>query len=199
MGIDTPEIDYDTGQSEHMALEAKQFLIDLLRNINHIGMVYDEETRDQYGRTLAHLFLPDGRNIQEEILKTGLAVPFSAPPNLRFSACYYEAVAMAQDESLGLWALAEFQPIAAAGFREVRAAYRRITGQVERLYDSKQSLTLVLDNRVYVTVGRETLKFLNKTDINRLLHNQIQVHGFVYMRGRNYGVDIHHPSQIRLK
>ena len=199
VGIDTPEFDYETGQSEPLAPEAKQLLISLLGISSQVGLVYDNEKIDQYGRTLAHLFLQDGTNIQEQILGAGLAVPFSVRPNLLFTSCYYEAVARARDAALGLWVLAPFEPVSAAKMMGIPPGYRVISGQIDRIFDSKQSLTLVLDNRVYVVVPHDVLNILNSTDINGLLHNQIQVHGYVFRRGQNYGLHIHHPSQIRLK
>ncbi len=59
-------------------------------------------SKDRYGRTLAVLILPNGRSLNEELLRAGLAWWFRkyAPKNRRL-ASLEEA---ARDAGLGLWA-----------------------------------------------------------------------------------------------
>jgi hypothetical protein len=77
--------------------------------------------------------------------------------------------------------------------------YRVITGKISRIIESEQSLTLVVDDLLFVIIPRGLMNYLHPGDINDLLDNQTQMHGYVYQRGQNYGIRIHHPSQIRLQ
>jgi endonuclease YncB( thermonuclease family) len=66
-----------------------------------VHLIYDTERLDRYNRTLAHLFLLDGTNIQGKILRHGLAVPLTIPPNLLFSDCYQNISLLAQENKEG--------------------------------------------------------------------------------------------------
>ena len=64
VGIDTPEMNYDAGRPEPGAVEAGEYLQGLLRDETQLTLVQDVESQDRYRRTLGHLFLADGTNVQ---------------------------------------------------------------------------------------------------------------------------------------
>ncbi len=43
----------------------------------------DVQPRDRYDRTLAYVWLPDGRMANDELAQQGYAVPLTYPPNVR--------------------------------------------------------------------------------------------------------------------
>lgn len=103
-GIDCPEKKQDFGTV------AKQFTSDLvfLQNVT-----LQKTGQDRYGRTLGYIFLPDGTNLNEELLKAGLAWHFVK---------YNKSQRLAQLESdarsnrIGLWQLSN--PTAPWDFRK---------------------------------------------------------------------------------
>ncbi|MBX0333351.1 thermonuclease family protein [Pontibacter sp. HSC-14F20] len=68
-GIDTPEKNQAYGQ------RAKQFASDLAfgKNVRLI-----EHNKDRYGRTVGTIILPDGRNLNEELVREGFAWHYTA-------------------------------------------------------------------------------------------------------------------------
>ena len=68
-GIDTPEKNQAYGQ------RAKQFASDLAfgKNVRLI-----EKNKDRYGRTVGTIILPDGRNLNEELVREGFAWHYTA-------------------------------------------------------------------------------------------------------------------------
>ncbi|MGH1445212.1 MAG: thermonuclease family protein [Cognatishimia sp.] len=64
-GIDAPELHHPFGKN------AKWAMVRLCRGQRIRAEVTDE---DEYGRTVAKCFLPDGRDLSEEIVKQGLAI-----------------------------------------------------------------------------------------------------------------------------
>ncbi|MGR3839008.1 MAG: thermonuclease family protein [Cognatishimia sp.] len=64
-GIDAPELDHPFGQ------KAKWAMVKLCKG-NTIRAEVTEE--DDYGRTVAKCFLPDGRDLSAELVKQGLAI-----------------------------------------------------------------------------------------------------------------------------
>jgi len=89
IGIDTPELARKEKPADAFAHEAKDALKKLIASAqNKIGLVYGIEKKDRYGRVLAHLFLPDGTNIQAELISMGYAIAYTVPPNNQYADCY---------------------------------------------------------------------------------------------------------------
>ncbi len=64
-GIDAPELHHPHGQ------KAKWAMVRLCKGHKIRAEITDE---DEYGRTVAKCFLPDGRDLSEELVKLGLAI-----------------------------------------------------------------------------------------------------------------------------
>jgi micrococcal nuclease len=68
----------------------------------------DVQPRDRYGRTLAYLWLEDGRMLNEQLLRAGVAVVSIHPPNVRHVERLRAAVVEARAAKVGLWATSAF-------------------------------------------------------------------------------------------
>jgi endonuclease YncB( thermonuclease family) len=64
-GIDAPELHHPYGK------KAKWAMVRLCKSCRIRAEITDE---DEYGRTVAKCFLPDGRDLSEELVKQGLAI-----------------------------------------------------------------------------------------------------------------------------
>lgn len=64
-GIDAPELNHPYGK------KAKWAMVRLCKGHSVRAEITDE---DEYGRTVAKCFLPDGRDLSEELVKQGLAI-----------------------------------------------------------------------------------------------------------------------------
>jgi micrococcal nuclease len=64
-GIDAPELHHPYGKN------AKWAMVRLCKGHRIRAEITDE---DEYGRTVAKCFLPDGRDLSEELVKQGLAI-----------------------------------------------------------------------------------------------------------------------------
>lgn len=96
IGINTPERD----QPFYGAASA--FTRDLLRG-QPVGIEYDLEQRDQYGRTLAYLWL--GETLANQVIvAAGYANAYTVPPNVRYSPVFLAAEQDARSAGRGLWA-----------------------------------------------------------------------------------------------
>ena len=75
IGIDAPEIE---GKTKEKGIEAKSFLVDLIGN-KKIRLEADEtqDDRDIYDRLLRYVFLEDGKMINEEMIKSGMAKEYT--------------------------------------------------------------------------------------------------------------------------
>lgn len=198
IGIDTPEIDYRRGHAEPLAYRARDFLKQLIRTNTMVLVQYGTERTDQYGRTLAHLFLVDGTNIQLHLLQSGLAVPLTYPPNTQHSDCYYRAADTARMERRGLWDLPDYQTLAASELPPDTQGYRVISMKVKSIVSSKYSLTINTESDLVIRIPGSSLYLFESRGINRLTGNQITVQGELFREGDRYRMMLRHPRQLAL-
>jgi micrococcal nuclease len=63
----------------------------------------DVVPRDRYGRLLAYLWLPNGRMVNEELVRQGWAMVYTIPPNVRYVERFLKAQREAREARRGLW------------------------------------------------------------------------------------------------
>lgn len=97
--IDAPEM----AQEPH-GEQARQVLVEMAPGGTELDVEYDVERRDDFGRDLTYLYLPDGRMVNEEMALRGYAVALVIPPNGRHADRIRAAVAEAEAAERGLWA-----------------------------------------------------------------------------------------------
>lgn len=96
IGINTPEHDQPYYAE---ALAANRQLVEG----KTIQLEFDVETFDQYGRSLAYVWL-NGVLVNLEIVRQGYASAFTVPPNVRYEAEFRQAEREAREAGRGLWA-----------------------------------------------------------------------------------------------
>lgn len=74
LGVDTPELNSKDPAEREKALKAKQFVEDALLPIP--GILIKTSKADSFGRWLATVTYYGGKNLAEELLANGHAVPF---------------------------------------------------------------------------------------------------------------------------
>ncbi|HYQ48486.1 MAG TPA: thermonuclease family protein [Thermodesulfovibrionales bacterium] len=113
IGIDAPEL----GQRP-WGKKAKKYLEDLIAASGwEVGLEYDVEKYDKYGRLLAYLRTRDGKLVNEELLRAGLAVIFTFPPNVKYTDRFRTAQIIARENKAGIWGK--------AGLRQLPSDYRK--------------------------------------------------------------------------
>lgn len=76
IGIDTPEMPTPEGKAAK-AVTAKLIPVDTV-----VRLELDVQALDYFHRTLAYVYLPDGRMLNEVLLIEGMAVIMTVPPNV---------------------------------------------------------------------------------------------------------------------
>lgn len=95
LNIDTPETKHPDKAVECFGPEATAFLEETLPAGTEVGLDFDVEREDQYGRTLAAVFLEDRTLVNAEIARQGLGSAVLFEPNEK----YYDDVKAAQEEA----------------------------------------------------------------------------------------------------
>jgi micrococcal nuclease len=58
---------------------------------------------DQYGRTLAYVYLKDGTFVNADLVRNGYAMVMTVPPNVRYAETFVDLAAKARKQKKGLW------------------------------------------------------------------------------------------------
>ena len=116
IGIDTPEskpnkkavkdgywtkMDIETITS--YGRQAESFVKSLVKPGDLLGIEFDVQPRDKYGRLLAYLYMPSGKMLNEEIVKAGYAHLMTVPPNVKYRDRFSVAYKDARERHRGLW------------------------------------------------------------------------------------------------
>lgn len=107
--VDSPETSHPRLGEQPYGKEAKEFTRSLVENAHKIELEFDiGPQRDKYDRLLAYVYV-DGKMIQEELLKMGLArVAYVYPPNTRYFDQFNEYQKIAQRQGIGIWEIENY-------------------------------------------------------------------------------------------
>lgn len=99
IGINTPEINACFGREA--AIEARNIL-----QSKSVMLETDpsQDNRDVYNRLLRYIFLPDGTNFGELMIKNGFAKEYTFKTVYKYQSLYKQAQKSAEDSKNGLWA-----------------------------------------------------------------------------------------------
>jgi len=107
-GIDAPETHSDRGVDDPYAAGAAEFNRKLLRGAR-VQLIFDEEKKDRYGRTLAYVFVlldEDGRErkfVNAQMVLAGYALAKRFPPNIKYAGVLSGIEELAARKKKGLW------------------------------------------------------------------------------------------------
>ena len=117
IGIDTPESRrnrkaYRDAEKEGKSVEeivrlgkkASAFTKRLIPPGTVVYLETDVQVHDRYGRLLAYVYLPDGRMLNEVLVREGYATVYTFPPNVKYAERFVELQKRAMKEGKGLWA-----------------------------------------------------------------------------------------------
>lgn len=104
IGVDTPEsVSPDEEKNTEEGKEASKWTTNLLEN-KKVWLEYDMELVDDYGRTLAYVYLEDGVTmVNKELLSNGIARVMTIEPNIKYAPEFKEVEAAAKKEKMGFW------------------------------------------------------------------------------------------------
>ncbi len=199
IGLNAPEIAYKEKPGEPLGKEAREHLREKIRALE-LGLVFDEEQRDPYGRLLAHVFLRSGENLAVWLIQQGLAQAVIIPPNLKFAACYQDAEDRARAQGRGLWAHRYFAARNATRVR--KSGFMRVIGCVRRVSESRKGFFLDMAAGFALYVPENAVWYgdtaLSKVGLMRAyLGRKVIAKGWVYRKGqKKHLMKILHPNAV---
>lgn len=195
IAINTPERGHDTRPSEPLADAAKQRLESLLAADKSLLLRFDQERKDRHGRLLAHPYLHDGRNLTQALLQSGLGLHITVPPNLLFLDCYQQTEQIARQQQRGVWQHPYYQPRQASDLPVTATGFRRITGTVSRLGESRTAYWLNLGKTFALRLPKSDQHYFPFAPAS-LMGKTLTVRGWVYLRHDELRMNLRHPASI---
>ncbi|HSO62591.1 MAG TPA: thermonuclease family protein [Desulfobacterales bacterium] len=133
IGVNAPEINHERNTAEPFGFEARKRNIELV-GTQRIRLEFDIEHFDDYGRTLAYLFLPDGSMVNEKLLQSGMAHCLYKMPNIKYEARLLKAQREAMQGRRGMWGEWREEGGRYVGNRNSRRFHRSSCPEVKRIY-----------------------------------------------------------------
>ncbi len=195
-GINAPEFGKHDLPDEPLAQEARAALRELVQG-KTVTLVSAPEPYDRYGRLLAHVWLPQTGNVQEMLLRRGLAVMVAIPPNIERLGAHQAAEQTARAARLGMWAHPYYVPIAAERLRPVDTGFRFVSGHIRKIWRSEQNLHLLMSARFRLLVSVDDLGYFER-DPTALRGRHIVARGWVTGHGEELHMRVRHPAMLTL-
>ncbi|WP_347331492.1 thermonuclease family protein [Marinimicrobium locisalis] len=180
IGVNAPELAREGRSAQPLAEAAKQELKRQLAPLDEVTLIYDQERKDHYGRTLAHLFTPTGESVEAALLREGMAFHIAIPPNTHLAACLARAEAQARRADRGVWGHEGWQPKPAATLTLEDAGFQRLRGEVTDISEAGGSVWLELNGPLVVRVPAELWPTLKTAGV--LEGRSLEVRGWVIDR-----------------
>jgi micrococcal nuclease len=197
LGINTPEISHHGKPSEPFGKEARQALVKLLAGNPRLALRYEEDRKDRYGRLLAHVYLPDKRDVELVLLRQGLAAAVAIAPNVGNFDCYLAAEREAQGK--GMWKLSYYQGVETTALPRGTRGFRLLRGKVVHFGESRRSYWLDLAGHVAGRIPKRDMpSFEGRLDLRKLEGKRIRVRGWLYQVHGETRLNLYHPDAIEL-
>ncbi len=199
IGVNTPEIDHEKGNSEPLAKAAQEFLQTLIdQQRGSILLQYDSELEDRHGRQLAHIFTPQGDNIQALLIARGLGVWITVPPNLGYMNCYRQQEQRARQQQLGVWAAQFRTPYETASLGRQNRGFMWMRGKVTRIGKGKKYLWLNFGEKVAVQVHKDDLHYFTDPTFVSLKNKTVAIKGWLYPYKKQMVMRLRHPASMEI-
>jgi len=197
LGIDSPEIPHHGQPGEKLGGAARRYLTELTKG-KKVRLQFDTRRRDHYHRLLAHLFLPDGRNLNALMLERGLAHTLFKWPDLKHIAEYYDREKQARLQGRGIWSLPPYRVRPLQGLQALRNRFVRLRGTASEIQHKRHYDYLLFDHKLRIALRHSRRSLFEEAgiDLDRLPGHRITFRGWLRQRkGRPY-LELEHPYQL---
>src|SRR5207253_891301 len=175
IGLNTPELGKRGRSDEPFAVAARKRLEVLVSESDgRLGLLLGQESKDHYGRTLAHMYGANGANLEAQLLAEGLGYQVAIAPNVDFVGCQQAAERSARQAGVGLWrqsSVLKADQISIPGFAV-------LSGRVSNIQRNRSGLWIELQDSVVLRIAPNQLGQFDVSMLDRLKGRQIEARGW---------------------
>jgi endonuclease YncB( thermonuclease family) len=185
IGINTPELAHHGRNIEPFAEAARsrlQALVD--ESGGRIRLQLGQDSRDHYGRTLAHGYDQQGQNLEARLLAEGLGYMVAVAPNTALVTCQQAAEQVARSAHLGLWRNTVLQtPV-----QLTTGGFALVTARVVKVERNRGGIWLELDGPLVLHIAPKFLDQFSWAELQGLRGHAVQARGWVIDRSQRGAV-----------
>lgn len=196
IGLNTLELNSAAENDKLWAQRAKARLEELISD-GKVTLKMGNDEFDRYGRTLAHIVLPDNTLAAETLISEGLAFAVTVGANNQCTFSLHESEQRARNANLGVWKspgewLSDETTMSPAdrGFKLIRSS-------VENITKNGRVTVLTLRNGLNVKLDRHWGKSDTSTVTSELLGQQIELRGWIGTNAGQTTVTLSHPANLQ--
>jgi endonuclease YncB( thermonuclease family) len=185
IGLNTPELGKQGRSDEPFAVAARRRLEALvLASDGRLGLQPGKESKDRYGRTLAHVYGADGANLEAQMLAEGLGFLVAVAPNVDLVSCQQAAERSARQSGIGVW---RQSPVLKADQISV-SGFAVLSGRVSKVQRNRGGIWIELQDSVVLRVAPNLLARFDVASLESLQGKHIEARGWVLDRSRRGGL-----------
>jgi len=192
LGINTPEVAHQASPAQPMGSTASKELSNMIAGTT-VRLAFDEQSKDDYGRTLAQVYLRDGTWVNGEMIRSGMAHVYTFTPNLRWADQLTQLEKPARQAKLGIWKTARFKMLDA---NKVTAdhlgQFRVISGQITQTNKNGFGFRM---GKLKVSIPRKYRRYFN-APLDIKAGKEVVVHGVVRASTSGLYVPLHSPFDV---
>lgn len=184
LGINAPEIAHGSSAAQPLGREARAAAQAFIQRAGgRVRLGFERERSDRYGRLLAHVYDANGRNMAVELLKQGMALQISVPPNMAQEQCLLGFERRAQSQGLGVWRNRYWSASSAKSLKADDSGFRHLQGRIVRV-DVNSSVWLELEGNLVVQIAKRDWPLFgySKQEWLALKGRHVRVRGWVRAR-----------------
>ncbi|HSD96153.1 MAG TPA: thermonuclease family protein [Sulfuricaulis sp.] len=195
IGINAPELGKDGAPDQPLATRTRDRLAQLMRD-QRVTLAFERERQDHYGRLLAHVYLPDGRDVEEILLREGLAWAVAVPPNVAQLAVLLDAENEARGAGRGVWGEPAYAPMPAERLTAQGTGFRFIEGTILRYQSHRKLIYFDLSPQVALVVTHEDWKKYHRGKPRDWVGRHVVARGWLTESKRRLHLRVPHPAML---
>lgn len=194
LGINSPEIAHGKQAAQLYSEQAKRQLKALLSN-QLVQLRLDREKRDKYGRTLAQVYLRDGRWVNEIMVREGLAHVYTFAPNFYWTDALLKSELAARNEMRGMWKSTRWRVLDASDVKNHHIGqFHLVRGYVDGVRPWRFRL-----GKLSISVPRVARQWFVPSDLPKA-GQKVTIAGVIRMSSMgNLYLSLHSPYDLRPK
>ena len=180
IGVNAPELGKSGGTSQPYADAARRRLQALVdASDDRLRLVPGSEATDHYGRTLAHLYDRQGRNLEAQLIAEGLGYAVAIAPNVRLATCQAAAEGAARKARLGVWK----KDPTLASTRIEEGGFALVQGRLQGVERNQGGLWLQFDGDLVVRVPNRFVDAFDGLPLQQWIGRNLEARGWISDRG----------------
>ncbi len=197
IGINTPEMGRKGQPHQPLAVRARDRLRALLfTGNNRVTINLGQKKQDRHGRWLAHLYLPDGRHLGEQLIRDGLGWVVAIAPNVTFASCLKTAENTARKANRGIWSEPAYTPVESASLKLRSRGFHSVQGRIRQVTIRPTARWIKLDGRFSIRIPKSALVNFKSRPDSHWVGRKIAVRGWLYASRGELHVNLEHPAAL---